>query len=115
MSHNQEPKKDDERLSALLKKWELAVGVSNDFNTQVWRKIEAKRQSSNINEAFKPLIAWCSLLLQRRSVVFGYIAVACFIGVSVGLVKVKDASVDFNQVMAQRYITSVNPYLHADR
>ena len=106
--------KSDEALSVLLKRWEIHSPIPNDFKRDVWNRI-ASRQPMGFRAVLEPLINWFTSVVNRRSVVLGYLCVTCLIGVSVGLIQVKDASREYQEEMAHRYITSVNPYLHAER
>ncbi|HIG26475.1 MAG TPA: hypothetical protein EYQ50_01240 [Verrucomicrobiales bacterium] len=106
--------KNDRELSSTLRKWEMSSNLPIDFKRSVWNEISTQ-EPFDPRIIFRSFIEWVSLFTERRSIVAGYFAVVCLVGVGLGLLHVKSESESFHSSMAYSYVRLVDPYLHADR
>ena len=94
------------RESELLKKWKLEAGVPADFNSAVWRRIEARREV-NVGEVIRE---WISELFARRAVAIAYLSFAVLVGLSAAHVQAGKVLRERETQLATRYVQSVDPY-----
>jgi hypothetical protein len=92
--------------SELLKKWALDASVPSNFNSVVWRRLEAHRCVS-ILEAIRQ---WLTELFARPTVAFAYLSVALVIGLAAGQVQSLKVIRERDSQLEARYVQSVDPY-----
>lgn len=94
------------RESELLKEWKLDAAAPSNFNSVVWRRIEARR-SVNVAEVISH---WMSKLFAKRAVAFAYLSVAVLLGLTAAHVQSSNVLRERETQLETRYIQSVDPY-----
>ena len=94
------------RESELLRKWTLDTTTPSNFNSGVWRRIEARR---GVNVA-DVIGHWISELFARRTVAVAYLSLAVVFGLTVAHVHSRNILRDRETQLEARYIQSVDPY-----
>ncbi|MGZ8900682.1 MAG: hypothetical protein ACXW3Z_11355 [Limisphaerales bacterium] len=94
------------RESELLKEWKLDATAPSNFNSVVWRRIEARR-SVNVAEVISH---WMSELFAKRAVAFAYLSVAVVFGLTAAHFQSSNVLRERETQMETRYIQSVDPY-----
>jgi hypothetical protein len=94
------------RESELLRKWTLDTTTPSNFNSLVWRRIEA-RHGVNVAEVIGH---WITELFARRAVAVAYLSLAVAFGLAFGHIQSRNILRERETQLEARYIQSVDPY-----
>lgn len=95
------------RESELLRKWTLDTSTPANFNSLVWRRIEARR-GVNVAEVIGH---WLAELFARRAVAVAYLSLAVVFGLTVAQVQASKVLRERENQLQARYVQSVDPYV----
>jgi hypothetical protein len=89
-----------------LKEWKLDASVPPNFNSAVWRKIEA-RSTQSMPKVFA---AWIERHFAKPSVAFSYAVVTLMIGLGAGQFHASQEVRKTTLSLEARYVQSIDPY-----
>ena len=94
------------RESELLRKWSVDASVPTNFNSAVWRRIEARKRVS-VAEAIRP---WIAEQFAKPAVTVAYVSMALVVGLAAAHVQSSKVLRDRDSQLETRYVQSVDPY-----
>jgi len=94
------------RESELLKEWLVDTTTPTNFNSAVWRRIEARRRVS-VAEAIRQ---WIGELFARRTVALAYLSLAVVFGLGAAAIQSSRVLRERDSRFEARYVESVDPY-----
>ena len=94
------------RESELLKKWSVDASVPTNFNSVVWRRIEACKRVS-VAEAFRQ---WILEQFARPAVAVAYLSMELAVGLAAAHVQSSKVLRERDSQLEARYVQSVDPY-----
>lgn len=101
-------------LSVLLEAWQVKDPVTADFKAGVWRRIAGDAGVAE-GGAERVILAWLDRLFARRWWSVGYALVLLGAGLVTGYWRAAEQTARWDQVMATRYVQSVDPVFQAGR
>jgi hypothetical protein len=109
---NNESRKDDEKLGAILKEWRADAVLPARFQEAVWRRIErAEQGSSPAGPSVLAMIAhWIEKALPRSAFAIPCLAVLLAIGVTAGWARASYETARVSGELSARYVQLVDPY-----
>lgn len=96
----------EKSTSDLLSEWRLDTTTPANFDSGVWRRIEAQKPVST----WTVLSAWFSEVFSRPAVAVSYVAVAMVLGVAVGQIHSSKEIQNAELQAKARYIQTIDPY-----
>lgn len=101
----------DERLSTLLRSWEVAAETPPRFSENVWRRIEARTLDRTApNSPVTTLMNWMADLLRQRRVAAAYLALLMAVGSGAGFLRGQASSEQLALGLQGRYVQSIDPF-----
>jgi hypothetical protein len=99
-------------LRPLLEAWQVNVPLAPGFKARVWRRLANDATPDGLRLA-RVLLAWLDGLFARPSWSFGYTLLLLSAGLLTGYWAAGEQTARWDQVMATRYVQSVDPAFQA--
>jgi hypothetical protein len=107
------PKNEDPQLSRLLKTWRVNEPLPPRFQVSVWKRIETA-ESGRGKFTAPGVLDWMTALFARPAFATVCAAILLIAGLTTGFVRAEHDAGRMNSELAQRYVTSVDPYANQD-
>ncbi len=104
-----QPNEDDEKLSKLLRDWQVEVSLPPRFQQQVWRRIERADAHSKVS-LLHAFTHWVESTFMRPALAVSYVAALLLVGLASGYVQAQDKSAQAEARWRTAYVQSVDPY-----
>jgi hypothetical protein len=111
MNHESNPKPDGD-LGQLIESWRIDAPLPSGFKSRVWRRI-ATESAPGARNPVRVLRAWIELIFARPAWSIGYALVLVSVGLLAGYWQAVEQTARWDQLMAGRYVQSVDPYYQA--
>jgi hypothetical protein len=102
----------DPSLGRLLQSWQLDAPLPQGFQYRVWRRIATEPAPAGIHPV-RALRAWLELMFARPAWSIGYALFLLSAGLLAGYWQANAQTARWDQLMASRYVQSVDPYAQA--
>jgi hypothetical protein len=104
----------DQRLSDLLRDWQVTTKLPPRFQEQVWQRIERLDRRSEVLPQVRKLMAyWIGALLPRPAAAPCYVTILLVIGAGAGWFQARQGVTRVGDELGARYVHSVDPYQKA--
>jgi hypothetical protein len=99
----------NERLSHILRRWNVDAPLPPRFTEAVWRRIE-RRGSLNGVSVWQVLIDWFVRAMDRPALALAYVTVLLLLGLAGGYWQTRQVTTQLDRTLAQRYVQTVDPF-----
>ncbi|MCX6895590.1 MAG: hypothetical protein NTZ16_08870 [Verrucomicrobia bacterium] len=96
--------KEDPQLSRLLKDWQVNEPLPPRFQERVWKRIEAAEAPGRETQS------WFAALFLRPAFATAAATLLLLAGLSAGYLRANHDAAHWDEQLAQRYLTAMNPY-----
>lgn len=103
------PDPNADRLSQILRDWQVTTPLPPGFQERVWSRIARTHQPGTAS-IWTLVTHWIGAVLPRPALAASYIAILLVIGVTAGWAQGRQESARMKDELGQRYVHALDPY-----